>query len=276
VRRDRLELIGDLQQAVANRELAVEYQPVIDVAAGGVVGVEALVRWHHPQRGRLVPAAFIGMAEEMGLIVDIGAWVLEEAAGQVRSWQLAYPEAASLRLAVNVSPRQLREDDFPDRVHKALRASGLPPRSLTLEITESALLTDAAGVARRLAKLRAAGIRISIDDFGTGFSSLSHLQVLPVDQLKVDRSFIAALDRGGAGSHLVAGIVQLADELELEVVAEGVETARQLDVLKTLGCGLAQGFFFSQPLAPADLEHWVSDRLASRRPARVSADLAAS
>jgi diguanylate cyclase (GGDEF)-like protein/PAS domain S-box-containing protein len=249
----RLELSNQLRRAITQRQFELYYQPQISLVSGRVVGVESLIRWRHPERGLLPPGEFIPVAEESHLMSRISAWVLQEASRQAALWRLA--GLPPLRMAVNISARQFERDDIVQLVSTALWQSGLEPRWLDLEITESVLMHDPEGSARRITQLRAMGVRISIDDFGTGYSSLAYLQRFPVDTLKIDRSFVAAL---GAGAQVDAGpaalmqaIIALAHSLGLTVVGEGVETLAQHTLLRNLGCDEAQGYLFAYPL-PAD------------------------
>jgi len=241
---DRLQLELDLARALERDELVVQYQPVVDLDSGAVVGMEALVRWRHPRRGMVLPSAFIPLAESTGLVVAIGAWVLERACRDV---QLAQRRAnrPDLHVAVNLSPRQLDDAEVVGQVRSALERSGLPPSSLTLEITESVFARDTARATATVAQLRALGVQLSIDDFGTGYSALGYLSRLPVDELKIDRTFVEAMDDDD--SLLVQRIVQLARDRGLRVVAEGIETAGQLERLRQAGCRLGQGYLFSRP-----------------------------
>ena len=243
-------LLEDLAGAAAAGQLEVYYQPTIDLAAGETVGYEALLRWHHPTRGAVPPADFIPLAEEGGHIVEMGRWVLTEATAQGARWSAA--AGRPIGIAVNLSPRQLQDDDVLQTVEEVLRASGLPASQLTLEVTEGVLVHDVDAVVAQLTALRALGVRIAIDDFGTGYSSLSYLRRLPADIVKIDRSFVKDLDNGGRSTTLVASIIELARSLRLEVVAEGVETRAQQDVLETLACSHAQGYLFGRPLPAAD------------------------
>jgi diguanylate cyclase (GGDEF)-like protein/PAS domain S-box-containing protein len=243
----RLELVAELRRA-RREEFVVHYQPVVDLESHAVVGVEALVRWVHPTRGLLPPGDFIALAEETGKIVEIGAWVLTEACAQVARWRAETPGSAELTLNVNVSTRQVRPGVLVQAVRSALAESGLPPEALTLELTESVL-------ARRHEELRAVltdvaelGVRLALDDFGTGYSSLSLLQDLPVHTLKVDRSFVSALDEDATRQGFVQAIVDLAHTLDVALVAEGMETAAETSELRRLGCHAGQGFHFAPPL----------------------------
>jgi diguanylate cyclase (GGDEF)-like protein/PAS domain S-box-containing protein len=245
----RLELRSDLERAIDASELELHYQPVVRLDDGSIVGFEALLRWRHPERGMVSPVEFIPTAEETGLIVPIGRWVLHEAARHAR--RLEQAAAAPLRINVNLSAKQLQHPGIVEDVRAALDASGLDPAQLVLELTESVLLEDGEVAVERLHALKALGVRLALDDFGTGFSSLSYLSRLPVDILKLDRSFL----RDGAPA-LTAGIVGLGAALQLAVVAEGIETEDQWYALQALGCDYGQGFLFARPLdAAASLAH---------------------
>jgi diguanylate cyclase (GGDEF)-like protein len=255
----RLELRADLQQAVANNELELYYQPVVRLADGSVSGVEALLRWHHPERGMVGPDVFIPLAEEMGLIVEIGRWVLHEGCRRAVEIQKVAPE---LTMAVNLSVKQLQHGDIVADTRAALEQSGLDPSRLTLEITESVMMTDTELVVQRLHELKALGVRLAMDDFGTGYSSLSYLSRLPVDILKMDRSFL----RQGAApqaSGLASAVVSLGATLELEVVAEGIERPEQWDRLRELGCDLGQGFYFARPMDVAGTLEFLGSPVAA-------------
>ena len=233
-------------------ELLLHYQPIVDVATGARVGFEALVRWNHPRRGMLLPDAFIDLAEETGLIVPIGQWILREACGQIRRWK----ELSGRWLTVNVncSPKQLVQPQFLAEVAAVLGKAGVPPSALAIEITESTLVDRPELATFVLGELRRLGLRIVLDDFGTGYSSLSYLLQLPVDGFKIDRSFIGALP-GGANAAKIAGtLLILARTLGLTVTAEGVETAEQLEWLRERGCDLVQGHLLSRALSPDDIE----------------------
>jgi diguanylate cyclase (GGDEF)-like protein len=245
--RGKAELLEGLSAALAEDELVVHYQPVISMRTGEVTSYEALVRWSHPERGLIPPGDFVPLAEDTGLIVPIGAWVLGEAARQAVAWS---DEAGRpIGMAVNLSPRQLADDDVVTTVAAVLDETGLPPAQLTLEVTESVLVQDVDRVVDRLRALRTLGVRIAIDDFGTGYSSLSYLRRLPADTIKIDRSFVTDLAQDGASRTLVSSIIELARSLDLDVVAEGVEDAAQRSILQTLQCSHAQGFLFARPQA---------------------------
>jgi EAL domain-containing protein (putative c-di-GMP-specific phosphodiesterase class I) len=236
-------------------ELSIHYQPVFDLVTGRPVYAEALVRWNHPQRGYISPEEFIPVAEEMGLLSEIGRYVLRDACQQVVRWRLL-PAAKDMSIAVNVSAYQLYDNRFVGEVEAALVDSGLPPSGLVLELTESALLSDTDRVHHRLARLREIGVKIAIDDFGTGYSSLSYLRRLPIDILKIDRSFVSELGTASNAQarSLVRSIVGLGHDLCLTVVAEGIETQNELDDVRAARCDLGQGFFLGEPLPPIEFE----------------------
>jgi EAL domain-containing protein (putative c-di-GMP-specific phosphodiesterase class I) len=249
--RERRQVAGDLRAAVERDELELHFQPVVDLRADGVVACEALVRWAHPTRGRLLPGAFIPVAEDDGQIVAIGEWVLRQACRQGRAWRDA---GGAVEVAVNVSARQLARPDFLRTVRDALADSGLPAPALCLEVTETAVLRRPDEVAETLAELRRSGVRIALDDFGEGHSSLRHLRALPADVLKVDRSFVADVHRDPASRALVESLCALGRALGLVVVAEGVELQQQDDVLRGMGCPRAQGFLYGRPRPAAELD----------------------
>jgi diguanylate cyclase (GGDEF)-like protein/PAS domain S-box-containing protein len=249
----RLQLIADLRRARVSEEFLLHYQPTVDLRTNAIVGLEALVRWRHPEHGVLLPGAFVPAAEETGLIVEIGRWVLAEACRYAAGWRRRLPEDP-LKLSVNVSARQLQHPGFVDDVRDALAGSGLPGGALTLEITESVVAEARDDTAALLVALKELGVGLALDDFGTGYSSLSLLQHLAVDTLKVDRSFMAAVEATDGRPALVRAIVELGRALGLTVVAEGIETAGQAAALRSLGCRFAQGFYFAPPLGEPELE----------------------
>jgi diguanylate cyclase (GGDEF)-like protein/PAS domain S-box-containing protein len=243
----RLDLEAALRRALDRHELRVRYQPLVELDGGRVVAVEALARWEHPERGLLLPADWIALAEETGLIVPVGAWMLEQACRQLQRWRATVPGADDLEITVNVSGRQLAQPSFPGQVERALSVTGLPPDRLGLELTESVLMDDVERSAVALAGLKALGVQVVIDDFGTGYSSLSYLRRFPVDQLKVDRSFVDGVGVEHDDTAIVALIVALARTLGLRSVAEGVETELQRDELRRLGVDRAQGYLLGRP-----------------------------
>ena len=269
----RLELEMDLQSALENGEFFLVYQPTFDLEAMVPTGVEALIRWRRPGRGVVHPEGFIPLLEETKLIVEVGAWVLREACAQAAEWQ---EEGRPLALSVNVSGLQLDTDDFLDHVEEALRVSGLEPGLLTIEITETALMTNAEETARRLGELKQLGIRIAVDDFGTGYSSLAHLRQFPVDVLKIDRSFVSQLAEGGEGEILLHTLVQLGKALSIETTAEGIERPQDLSLIKAKECDNGQGFLFTRPLSPRDaesfLKHWPATRRFEVRDSQADGD----
>jgi diguanylate cyclase (GGDEF)-like protein/PAS domain S-box-containing protein len=262
----RLDTEHALRSALTNAEFLLHYQPILDLASRQMVATEALIRWRLPDGTMVPPLDFIPLAERCGLIVEIGRWVLRTACAQARRWQIEVPGCEHLAVSVNLSARQLREPSFGDDVVRALHDSCLAPTSLILEVTESVLVEDIDRASVVLAELRDRGIRIAIDDFGTGYSSLSYLRMLPVDILKLDRSFVTGITASSSMSAVARSIVTLADALGLVVVAEGIETATQLDELVRLGCGLGQGFHFSRPIPATEVE-----RVAKSWPSLVAA-----
>jgi diguanylate cyclase (GGDEF)-like protein/PAS domain S-box-containing protein len=266
---ERLRLENDLRRALERGELRLEYQPVVSLRSFSIVGVEALLRWRHPERGEIPPSEFIPIAEENGLIEPIGRWVLEQACRQAAEWYQARPDAAPLTMSVNLSAVQVTRRSLPDVVASVLRSTGLDPACLSLEITETVMLRDADGLSEVLQALKALGVRLVLDDFGTGYSSLGYLTRLPLDVLKVDRSFVDGLGSEPRDTAITETIIAMSRALSLDVVAEGVETADHVRELTRLGCRLAQGFHFSRAV-PAEeitraLEHgpsWLIDPFA--------------
>ena len=250
---DRMATEHSLHRALERSELMLHYQPVVEVQGATTVGVEALIRWQHPDQGMVAPGRFIPVAEDSGLIIPIGAWVLEQACTQLRDWNHRGPAGPQGSVEVNLSARQIDDPGIVDTVAEILARTGLPPAHLTLEITESALMRDAASALVVLQALKELGVLLAIDDFGTGYSSLSYLQRFPLDILKVDRMFVEELGMRTGGDEIVSAVIQLAHALGLEVVAEGVETEQQFDVLRALECDFAQGFLFSRPVPAAEL-----------------------
>ncbi len=251
---DRMTTEHALHRALERHELMLHYQPVVEISgATTVVGVEALIRWQHPDQGLVAPTRFVPVAEESGLIIPIGAWVLEQACSQLRAWNHHVGNGPQGSVEVNLSARQIDDPRIVTTVERILARTGLPPEHLTLEITESALMEDAAAALDVLRALKTIGVSLAIDDFGTGYSSLSYLQRFPLDFLKVDRSFVETLGVDAGGEEIVSAVINLAHALSLKVVAEGVETAEQLEILRSLRCDFAQGFLFARPLPAADI-----------------------
>jgi diguanylate cyclase (GGDEF)-like protein len=265
----RLQLRADLERALQLEEFVVHYQPIVDLGTGSVVGVEALVRWQHPEHGLVPPAEFIPLAEETGLIVPIGGWVLRRACEQTQRWRTRYPHRP-LKVSVNLSARQLEAPDLVGEVSRALQTSGLPASALTLEITESLLMVDLPRATEILSELRGLGVRLAIDDFGTGYSSLSYLEQLPIDILKIDQSFVSRLGAAGEESVMVRTITQLAHALNMGIVAEGIELPEHVRELQELDCPLRQGYFFARPASGSDIDALLaSDKAISVVPDRV-------
>ena len=246
---ERVRIESALRKALERNEFVLHYQPQVDLASGKIVGMEALIRWQHPELGMVQPMRFISVAEDTGLIVPIGAWVMRTACLQNRAWQDA--GLGPLRVAVNLSARQFASSDLLDNISAVLDDSGLDPRCLEIELTESLFMSDVTLAVELLHNMKALGVNLSIDDFGTGYSSLSYLSRFPIDVLKIDRSFVTNITRDANDAALVASIINLAHNLKLSVIAEGVETEEQLDYLRRHGCDEMQGYYVSRPL-PAD------------------------
>jgi EAL domain-containing protein (putative c-di-GMP-specific phosphodiesterase class I) len=249
---DTLTLEAELRYAIDRQELEVHYQPKVSLETGKIIGAEALLRWYHPERGAISPAQFIPVAEESGLVQVLGEWVLETACRQTRAWQQA--GLGQLRVAVNLSARQFEQPDLPERLLRVLHETGLEPQWLELELTESMLVRDVEAAIRRLRTLKALGVSVAIDDFGTGYSSLSYLQQFPFDILKIDRAFVRNLSVDAKNQAIATAILQMARQLELTTVAEGVEEAIELEFLRQRRCDEMQGYFFSRPLPSSEFE----------------------
>jgi len=247
---DRLEAENDLGRAVEQEQFVVHYQPIVSLQTGEVSAVEALVRWEHPQRGLLDPEEFVPMAEESGLVIPMGAQVLREACLRASEWQESHPRTPPLVMSVNLSARQLSRHDLAESVEGVLKETGLAGSCLTLDITETVYVRALAGNTATLDRLRGLGAKISIDDFGMGYSSLAYLKRLPADSLKIDRSFVRGLGEDVEDTAIVHMIIELAHTLGLEVVGEGVEREEQARLLRDMGCDMAQGYHFAKPLPP--------------------------
>jgi diguanylate cyclase (GGDEF)-like protein/PAS domain S-box-containing protein len=260
-----LQLETDLRRALDRQELKLHYQPIISLRTQQIVGFEALLRWQHPQRGMVPPAKFVPIAEETGLITPIGWWVLREACHQMQQWRQQFPHLQSLTVNVNLSGKQFTPH-LTEQLHQILKETQLDAQYLKLEITESILMGSAEAAVATLTQLKQLGIQLAIDDFGTGYSSLSYLHRFPIDTLKVDRSFISKVDVDGEQLAIVRTIITLAWNLGMEVVAEGVETQKQLAQLRALDCEFAQGYFFSKPLDVEAVEQLINQELSERQP----------
>ncbi|HET7307376.1 MAG TPA: EAL domain-containing protein [Gammaproteobacteria bacterium] len=265
---DRLRIANNLRQAAERKEFILHYQPSIRLDTGDIVGVEALLRWQHPKLGLMLPGRFIGLAEDTGLIRPLGNWVLKAACRQAVEWQ---QQGHTLpRIAVNLSVSQLRQPDIVERIKTILEMTGLPPHHLELEITESMLMDDPAAYRAIISELNEMGITIAIDDFGTGYSSLAYLRDLPVDCLKIDRTFVAGIPNDEHQMAITRAIISMAKTLGKRIVAEGIETEAQLEFLRAQGCDEGQGFLISRPCDPDSIEDILSSKSASRRPAPVT------
>jgi predicted signal transduction protein with EAL and GGDEF domain len=243
-----LSLENDLRRALERCEFEMHYQPIVQLDGAEIIGFEALVRWRHPSRGLLGPSEFIPMAEETGLIVPLGRWLLERACADARGWHRDYPREPALTLSVNLSARQLVEANLVTAVEAILRSTGFEARCLQLEITESVIIQRPELVSVVLGQLKELGVRVSIDDFGTGYSSLNHLHLFPIDSLKIDRSFVSCMEDVVKQRRIVETILMLGRNLGINVIAEGVEREVQREALRELGCGVAQGYLFSRPV----------------------------
>jgi diguanylate cyclase (GGDEF)-like protein/PAS domain S-box-containing protein len=251
---DALKIEQELQRGLEKGELRLFYQPLVSLRTGEMVGAEALIRWDHPERGLLTPDMFLPVAEESGLIVQIGAWAVGEACRRLRDWDRLAGGPSAFCLAVNLSARELTHPDAVSTVLGAVRRSALDPSRLTIEVTESTAMADRDSGFRALRELSGAGVRIAIDDFGTGYSSLDHLREMPADILKIDRSFVAGMAANSPDSALVAAAIAMGRALDMEVVAEGIETSEQVADLRELGCPLGQGYLFARPLPPEEID----------------------
>jgi EAL domain-containing protein (putative c-di-GMP-specific phosphodiesterase class I) len=257
----RVAIEQELRQAIDRDQLAIAYQPLIDLGDDTVGKCEALLRWTHPDHGSIPPGEFVPIAEQSGLILRLGAWVLDEVCRQLAAWRRSdLPELRRMRVAVNLSAVQIAHDGLVDEVAGALERHGVPPEQLVCEITETSLIADPASASRTLAALRELGIAVALDDFGTGYSSLASLKQYPLSTIKLDRSFICEMAPGNRDEAIVASVLDMARTLSLTTVAEGVETAAQRDTLRALGCDVGQGFLFSRPLPDERLDAWLAAR----------------
>ncbi len=255
----QLSLDTEMRRALERREFLIHYQPIITLENDSLVGFEALVRWRHPERGMIPPFEFIPAAEENGLILPLGNWILRESCRQLRRWQKENPSASRLKVSVNLSTKQFSQSDLAEQIAAALNATGLDPHCLKLEITESHIMENSEQAIIMMNRLRALGVELSLDDFGTGYSSLSYLHRLPVSYLKIDRSFVMRMTENEENGEIVSTIIKLAQNLKMKVIAEGIETAEQLAHLKVLGCEYGQGYFFSKPLEAEAAEKFIED-----------------
>ena len=255
---ERIEIENDLRRAVERQEFALHYQPIIELQTGRMTGMEALARWEHPTRGIISPMEFIPVAEETGLIIPLGRWVLETACRQARIWQNEYFGEEPFAITVNLSGRQFQQASLIETIKTALKKSGLPPACLVLEITESMMLQNTEATILKLHEIKDLGVRLAIDDFGTGYSALSYLQRFPVDILKIDKSFVDKISSGREGAAVARAIITMSDTLNLKTVAEGIEKIEQKEVLQNLGCELGQGYHFARPLDAEAMDEFLS------------------
>ncbi len=261
---ERATLEHDLRRAIERSELVLHYQPMVNLASGRVVGMEALLRWQHPSRGLIPPLAFIPLAEETGLILPIGRWVLETACAQLRDWQRRLPAAAGLGLSINLSARQFAQADLVGTVAAILDHTRIDPAQVELEITESVVMDQSEASIERLRGLRGLGVRLALDDFGTGYSSLAYLRRLPLDTIKMDRSFVSGLGEEPLDLPIVRTVISLAHGLGIDVVAEGIETVGQHEALRALACDRGQGFWFARPLPAEAMERLLATATGPR------------
>jgi len=245
---------NELRRAIDRAELSLVYQPIFALNTGKIIEVEALLRWEHPERGMILPTDFIPLAEETGLIFPLGNWALNEAGRQMKRWQTDVPKLAGVAVAVNVSCSQFARRGTMDAVVQTLKETGLEAQYLKLEITETAVMDNVVPAIAELTALRKIGVQFHLDDFGTGYSSLGYLHQMPIEALKIDRSFVSAIGSDRTNTSIVQTIIALAHSMDMRVVAEGVETEAQLAKLASLGCDCAQGYHFAKPLSPADLD----------------------
>jgi diguanylate cyclase (GGDEF)-like protein len=268
---ERLRLEADIGRALAQEEFFLEYQPIIDLGTRSLLGVEALVRWRHPEAGVLMPARFVSVVEECGQIDKLGRWVLRQACRDLCGWRSAIPGGAGLRLAVNISGRHLQHGDLVHDVAQALHESGLEPGSLVIELTESTIMSNTDANLERFHRLKALGVQLAIDDFGTGYSSLSYLHRFPIDILKIDRSFVSRLTNSDNGPELASAVITLGETLGLDTIAEGIEVEAEVVALLALGCVAGQGFLFAKA---GSLEELTNSPFVARRSALWNAQAA--
>jgi diguanylate cyclase (GGDEF)-like protein/PAS domain S-box-containing protein len=261
----RVRLEADLRQAIEREEFVLHYQPIVDLRSERMIGMEALVRWNHPERGLIPPLEFIPVAEETNLIVPLGRWILDEACRQASAWQTQYNGESWLSITVNISGRQFQQNTFVKTVAATLAKSGLAPHSLILEITENTVLGNTEAMSKKLREIKDLGVRLAIDDFGTGYSSLGYLQRFPVDILKIDKSFIDKIDHGKEGAAVARAIITMGENLHLKTIAEGIETPEQIAALQNLGCELGQGYHFAKPLNKEDMNRFLSKANLARQ-----------
>jgi predicted signal transduction protein with EAL and GGDEF domain len=256
---DRLQLESDLRRAAERGdEFVLHYQPIVALRTGKLIGVEALVRWNRPGRGLLAATDFMTLAEESGAVVALGEWSLRTACAQLRTWQEKVPALAGVTLSVNLSARQFRRQELVETMRRAVRDAGVDPRFVAVEVTESVIMDDVEASAAKLSRLRDMGIQIHVDDFGTGYSSLSYLHRFPITAVKIDRSFVSGLPGHAESEEVVKAIVSIAESLDFDVIAEGVEQQTQVDKLEELRCRYAQGYHLARPQDAAELEAWIA------------------
>jgi diguanylate cyclase (GGDEF)-like protein len=261
---DRMQLEADLRRAVEHgQEFMLHYQPIVALRTGKLIGVEALVRWRHPARGLLLAAEFVPMADESGTVVPLGEWAIRRACEQLRDWQERVPALGGTTMSVNVSARQFRRPDCVDVLRRVVQASGVDPRQVAVEVTESVVMDDVEASAAKLGRLRDLGVQIHVDDFGTGYSSLSYLHRFPITAVKIDRSFVLGLPSRAESEEVIKAIVSIAESLDFDVIAEGVEQESHVSKLEELRCRYGQGYFVSRPMDAAALEAWVAGRTRS-------------
>jgi EAL domain-containing protein (putative c-di-GMP-specific phosphodiesterase class I) len=261
----RLMLENDLRDGIKNHEFQLYYQPILSLETNQMVGLEALIRWLHPKRGLLLPADFLSLAEETGLILPLGEWTLNEACLQLKHWQQKYRKLQNLSVNVNIATRQFSQPNFINEVVGILNTSGLKANSLHLEITENTLIENYEAAKQTFTRLKDIGVQVQIDDFGSGYSALGYLQHFPVSTIKIDKSFIKELGVSQRGTELIRAIISMARELGMETIAEGIETGKQLSELKTLSCNLGQGFHLSRPLDKVSMERLLEKQVSGKK-----------